>query len=154
MLFGTNLNIRRYTRNEFSGTAATKRTGGVTMANTFDWVEIKTRDVEETATFYENLFGWKVIEKETAEGFEVWIFDTGGEPRVQNLRRGGIWARPKGEPLGVVVYIVVDDIGAILQKVTELGGKVVADKTPQGPAYRAYFTDPSGNLFGLWEETP
>ena len=94
----------------------------------------------------------EITQKETAEGFDYWIFDTGGEPRVQNLRRGGIWLRPKGEPLGVVVYIVVDDIEAALRKVTELGGKVVLPKTPEGPAFKAYFADPSGNLFGLWEE--
>lgn len=122
------------------------------MANTFDWVEIKTKNIEETANFYESLFGWKIIEKETAEGLDVWIFDTGSEPRVQNLQRGGIWLRPEGEPLGVVVYIVVDDIKSVLKKVTKLGGKVVTPKTPQGPNFRACFTDLSDNLFGLWEE--
>ena len=122
------------------------------MANTFDWVEIKTKNIEETANFYESLFGWKIIEKETAERLNVWIFDTGSEPRVQNLQRGGIWLRPEGEPLGVVVYIVVDDIESVLKKVTELGGKVVTPKTSQGPNFRACFTDLSSNLFGLWEE--
>jgi predicted enzyme related to lactoylglutathione lyase len=122
------------------------------MSNTFDWIEIKTGDIEEAAHFYESLFGWRITEKETAEGFDVWLFDTGGEPRAGNLRRGGLWLRPKDEPLGVVVYIVVDDIDAILKKVTELRGRVVGPKTPQGPAYRAYFADPSGNMFGLWEE--
>jgi len=122
------------------------------MANTFDWIEIRTRDVETTATFYESLFGWKVTEKETANGFAVWIFDTGGEPRVQNLRRGGIWLRPEGEPLGVVVYVVVDDIEATLKKVAELGGRAVTPKAPLGAGYGAYFTDPSGNTLGLYEE--
>jgi predicted enzyme related to lactoylglutathione lyase len=122
------------------------------MANTFDWIEIKTKNIEETASFYECLFGWDVIEKETAEGLDVWIFDTGSEPRIQNLRRGGIWLRPESEPLGVVVYIVVDDIEFVLKKVTKLGGKVVTPKTPQGPNFRACFTDLSGNLLGLWEE--
>jgi len=122
------------------------------MPNTFDWIEIRTGDVEETARFYEGLFGWKVTEKETADGFDVWIFDTGGEPRVQNLRRGGIWLRPKGEPLGVVVYVVVDDIEATLRRVTELGGKAVTPKAPLGGGYGAHFADPSGNLFGLYED--
>jgi predicted enzyme related to lactoylglutathione lyase len=99
------------------------------MPNTFDWVEIKTRSARDTAHFYESLFGWKVIQRETADGFDVWIFDTGGEPRAENLRRGGI-----------------------LQRARELGGKVIAGKTRQGPAYRAYFADPSGNRWGLWEE--
>ncbi len=93
-----------------------------------------------------------MIQKETTEGFDYWIFDTGGEPRVQNIQRGGLWLRPEDEPLGVVVYIIVDDIEATLKKVTELGGEVVTPKTRQGPTFRACFTDPSGNLFGLWEE--
>jgi len=122
------------------------------MANTFGWVEIRTKDIAETANFYESLFGWEITEKDTADGFDVWIFDTGGEPRVQNLRRGGIWLRPDGEPLGLVVYVEVDDIETILKKVTRLGGKVVTPKTPQGSNFRAYFSDPSGNLLGLWEE--
>ena len=122
------------------------------MVNTFDWVEIATRNVAEAASFYERLFGWKAIQKETAEGFDVWIFDTGGEPRLENLRRGGIWERPAGDPLGVVVYVVVEDIEAVLHRVTALGGKVLTGKTPRGPAYRACFADPSGNRLGLWEE--
>ena len=123
------------------------------MTNTFDWIEIRIRDMEKSAKFYESLFGWKIVEKETAGGSDVWIFDTGDEPRVQTIRCGGMWSRPEGESLGIVVYIVVDNIESILKKVTELGGKVVTSKTPQGPArFRACFTDPDGNLFGLWEE--
>lgn len=122
------------------------------MANTFDWVEIKTKDIEKSADFYEHLFGWKVIRKEAAEGLDYWIFDTGDKPRTENIQRGGIWLRPSGESLGVVVYIVVDDIEAVLEKIVALEGKVIAPKTEQGPAFRACFADPDGNLFGLWEE--
>jgi len=122
------------------------------MANTFDWVEIRVRDIEKTANFYENLFGWEIVQREATEGFDYWIFDTGDEPRIQNIRRVGMWLRPEGENPGVVVYIVVDDIEGVLKKVAELGGEVVSPKTPQGPAFRACFADPSGNLFGLWEE--
>jgi len=122
------------------------------MTNTFDWVEIRTHNIETTAHFYASLFGWRISEKETAEGFDVWIFDTGGEPRVQNLRRGGIWLRPKSEALGIVVYILVDDIEATLDRVTELGGGIVSPKAPLGAGYGAHFTDPSGNVLGLYEE--
>ena len=122
------------------------------MPNTFDWIEIRTTDIEEVARFYENVFGWRITEQESADGLAVWLFDTGGEPRIQNLRRGGIWARPAGESPGIVVYVLVEDIEATLAKVTALGGKAVGLKTPQGSAYRAYFADPSGNILGLWEE--
>lgn len=122
------------------------------MANTFDWVEIRTRDTERATEFYENLFGWKVVRRETAEGSDYWIFDTGDEPRIENIRRGGMWLRPDDANVGVVVYVLVEDIETVLKRVTDLGGEVVVPKTPQGPAFRAYFTDPDGTLFGLWKE--
>jgi len=122
------------------------------MPNTFAWIEIKTRDIEAAARFYEKVFGWRVTHTDTADGSAVWLFDTGGEPRIENLRRGGIWQKPPGEALGVVVYIVVEDINATLALVTALGGKIVGPKTPQGSAWRACFADLDGNLFGLWQE--
>ncbi len=122
------------------------------MANTFDWIEIRTHDIESTAHFYEQLFGWTITAKETADGLAVWLFDTGNEPRIENLRRGGIWLRPQGEPLGVVVYVLVEDIETTLKKVIDLGGKVVSPKIPIGAGHGAFFQDPSGNTFGLYEE--
>ena len=121
------------------------------MGNTFDWIEIRARDAE-TVRFYEHVFGWRMTERTTADGSTVWLFDTGGEPRLENLRRGGIWSRPAGERPGVVVYVLVQDIEATLEKVTAWGGEVVVPRTPQGSAYRADFADPSGNILGLWEE--
>lgn len=63
-----------------------------------------------------------------------------------------MWLRPAGESVGVVVYIVVDDIDAVLEKVVAFGGEVVAPQAPQGSTLRAYFADPDGNVFGLWQE--
>ncbi|MDD3827040.1 MAG: VOC family protein [Anaerolineaceae bacterium] len=122
------------------------------MANTFDWIEIRTNNMEATAAFYESLFGWKTTDRETADGSDVWIFDTGSEPRIQNLRRGGIWLRPEGERLGFVVYVLVDDIEATLEQVKRLGGEVVGLRIPVGAGHAAYFADPSGNLVALYEE--
>ncbi len=122
------------------------------MANTIDWVEIRTGDIERAEHFYTELFGWETIAKEATEGQEYWIFDTGEEPRVENLRRVGMWARPIGEKLGAVAYIVVDDIDAVLKKVSSLGGGVIAQKVAQGSSYRAVFADPDGNHLGLWQD--
>jgi hypothetical protein len=122
------------------------------MANTFDWIEIGIRDIEKAAEFFEELFGWEVVRRETADGSDYWIFDTGDEPRTENLRRGGLCLRPDGAALGVVVYVVVEDIDAVLGRVATLGGEVVVPRTPEGAASKAYFRDPDGNLFGLWQE--
>lgn len=122
------------------------------MANTFDWIEIRTNHIDETAQFFKSLFGWQITRKLNADGSPVWLFDTGGEPRLENLRRGGFWLRTADEQPNVVVYIAVENIDEVLLKVTQLGGKVVSPRSPQGSAYKAFFTDPSGILFGLWEE--
>ncbi len=124
------------------------------MSNTFDWVEFRTGDIQATASFYESLFGWKIVSKEIAGGTDVWIFDTMSEPRLENLRRGGIWLRPEGENRGVVVYIHVDDIEKTLERVEELGGKVVNPKMVVGAGYAAFFSDPGGNLLGLYQDKP
>ncbi len=59
---------------------------------------------------------------------------------------------PKDKPLGVHVYILVDDIDAVLEKVEGLGGKATLPKGPSGKCFMAFFEDPEGNVFGLWEE--
>jgi uncharacterized protein len=122
------------------------------MSNTFDWIEIRTHHLAETAHFYASLFGWKVTGQETVGGTDVWLFDTGGEPRLRNLRRGGMWMRPEGEPVGIVVYIVVENIEATLKRAVELGGKLIHCKAPLGGGYGACLRDPDGNLLGLYED--
>jgi len=122
------------------------------MANTFDWIEIRTHDVEDSAHFFGQLFGWKVLERIAADRSPYWIFDTGAEPRVQNLRRGALWLRPADQGPRTVAYILVQDIDTTLKKVVDLGGKIVAPKVAEGPAFKAYFASPDGNVFGLWEE--
>jgi predicted enzyme related to lactoylglutathione lyase len=122
------------------------------MPNTFDWIEIRTNDIERAARFYEALFGWNILDREQAGGTDIWIFDTGGEPRLENLRRGGIWMRPAEGGIGVVVYVRVDDIDATLQRVVELGGKVAGPRLSLPGGYAAFFTDPTGNLLGLYQD--
>jgi len=50
------------------------------------------------------------------------------------------------------VYVLVDNIDAILRQVVELGGEVVVPRHAVGPASTACFADPDGNRLGLWQE--
>jgi predicted enzyme related to lactoylglutathione lyase len=51
-----------------------------------------------------------------------------------------------------VIVVDVDSIDATLEKISGLGGSTVVGKTPVGEmGYAAYFTDPEGNVVGLWE---
>ncbi len=120
--------------------------------NTFDWIEIRTNELEKVAAFYTDLFGWKVIEKENAGGTRVWIFDTNNEPRTHNLRRGGMWERPAGEAHGFIVYILVEDIGKLVKRIKELNGEVLSPIIHAGAGRLVLAADPGGNQFGMYEE--
>jgi hypothetical protein len=50
------------------------------------------------------------------------------------------------------VVVDVDDIEATLAQIEQNGGSVLVAKRPVGEmGWTAYFTDPEGNVVGLWE---
>lgn len=110
--------------------------------NRFNWVEIRVRDLEKAKEFYGNLFEWKISGRENKD-FAYWLIDTGEKPG------GGMCRFPKDKPLGVLVYISVDDIDKALEKVVKLGGRVVVPKSREDGNFMATISDPDGNLFGL-----
>jgi predicted enzyme related to lactoylglutathione lyase len=114
------------------------------MSNRFNWVEIRVADLERAKNFYGNLFNWKITGNENKD-YAYWLIDTGEKPN------GGMWRFPKGKPLGVLVYILVDDIDKTLANVVKLGGKVVVPKSKEGQNAMATIADSDGNFFGLYE---
>jgi predicted enzyme related to lactoylglutathione lyase len=57
---------------------------------------------------------------------------------------------------GPVITVGVEDIDAALAKVEQLGGKTVKPRQDigGGMGFTAYFTDPEGNLMGLYQMAP
>jgi hypothetical protein len=110
--------------------------------NRFNWVEIRVRDLEKARNFYGNLFDWKITGDENKD-WAYWLIDTGEKPG------GGMWRFPQGKPLGVLVYISVDDIDKTLIEVVKLGGKVIVPKSKENGNAMATIADPDGNLIGL-----
>jgi predicted enzyme related to lactoylglutathione lyase len=114
------------------------------VTNRFNFVEIRVRDLDKAKNFYGNLFDWKISGDQNRD-WAYWLIDTGEKPG------GGMWRFPEGKPLGVLVYILVDDIDKTLEKVGKLGGKVVAPKSREGENFMATIVDPDANLFGLYQ---
>jgi predicted enzyme related to lactoylglutathione lyase len=55
----------------------------------------------------------------------------------------------------IVNYIGVPSIDAAIEKVKNLGGRLIMDKAPVPQmGYLATCLDTEGNVFGLWEENP
>lgn len=114
------------------------------MPNPIIHFDIGCRDRERSNAFYTSLFDWKTsdygpfskqIDPGTSEGIPGFLTALGHEPHNY-----------------VMVYVQVDDVSAILEKVTTLGGKIVVPETPvPGQGSFAWIQDPDENLMGVWK---
>jgi hypothetical protein len=74
-----------------------------------------------------------------------------GPPSEPGFINGGLLGRSEAIAAPVLT-IEVDDIEATLTRVEEQGGATVSTKQAVGEmGFSAYFTDPEGNLMGLWQ---
>ena len=100
----------------------------------------------ELQDFYSKLFDWKIDSNNPMNYGMVEAISPGIAGGV------GPAAPEQGQGNRVTVYAQVDDIPATLAKVESLGGKTIMPETdvPGGPTI-AMFTDPAGNVTGLFK---
>ncbi len=114
--------------------------------------EIPAEDVDKLKSFYENLFGWKIV-KTLGDFMEYWVIQTvptddQGMPKRPGVN-GGMYKK-QSESNIPVNYIRVEDIDRALIKVVKLGGKVTMDKQEvPGIRYVAQIRDPEGNPIAM-----
>jgi predicted enzyme related to lactoylglutathione lyase len=112
------------------------------------WVELSTPDADASAAFYEALFGWSATEPGPAEG-------TGGYRMFQqgDLRVAGLMPQlEEGRPTAWATYISVEDADATAGRVRDAGGAVVVEPMDVMDIGRmAFFADPGGAVFGIWQ---
>lgn len=107
--------------------------------------EIGVGDGPRARAFYRELFDWKILADESEYG----LVDTGAGSGIN----GGIMQTPEGVPAYVAMYVGVDDLDRYLERAEELGGKTVMEPMPVGEMGSfAMFTDPDGNMIGLFKE--
>src|SRR5437870_3318491 len=108
------------------------------------YLEIPALDINRAAAFYKEVFGWRI----RTRGDGSVAFDDGvGEV-------SGAWVvgrRAVAEP-GLLIYIMVDSVAATCLAVVANGGKIVQSIGADAPEITARFTDPAGNLIGLYQE--
>jgi uncharacterized protein len=104
--------------------------------------EIGCRDQGKTATFFSQLFNWKMQEAGPAT-----MIDTAGNGGIQ----GHITALGHEPHHFVTVYVQVEDVKAYLDKAQTLGGKILVPPVEIPTGTFAWFADPDGNTIGLWK---
>ena len=114
--------------------------------------EIPFDDQERATAFYGEAFGWNLV---PLPEMHYVLATTGpseqGPPSEPGFINGGMLER--GAPVnGPLLVVDVEDIDATLASIEESGGTTVTAKQAVGEmGFSAYFTDPEGNLMGLWQ---
>jgi uncharacterized protein len=108
------------------------------------YLEIPTDDVERSAAFYRGVFGWAT--RKRSDGHAA--FDDTSKEVSGSWVRG----RPPSTDPGLLVYIMVDSIEATMETVVAQGGVIVQPIGGDAPEITARFSDPYGNVLGLYQE--
>jgi predicted enzyme related to lactoylglutathione lyase len=112
--------------------------------NRFTHFELVTGDLEKTAAFYREVFGWQIQKWEGP--VDYWLVTT-GDTSTPGLN-GGLMSN--GHFNGTINTIGTDDIDAAIAKVLAHGGEIILPKDAiPGVGYQAYFKDNAGIIVGL-----
>ncbi len=115
--------------------------------------EIPFDDGDRARGFYKELFGWQAMEMPEM-GYTIVTTgpSTDQGPTEPGYIGGGMLSREQAATDRPVIVVDVDSIDRTLERIAEHGGTTVVGKTPVGDmGFAAYFTDPEGNVVGLWE---
>ena len=117
------------------------------MGNPVVWFEVMGKDGAKLRSFYGELFGWTY---ENVEGMDYGMVQGASADNMPSIP-GGIGTAPEGAPNYQTFYVGVDDIPAALAKAESLGGtKMVGPMELSMGGEIAIFTDPEGNMIGLF----
>ena len=109
-----------------------------------NYVEIPTRDMDATKSFYEKAFSWKFndygpdyagISKKEGSG------EMGGICRADNVSNGGL-----------LVILYPEDLEASWAAVKNAGGRIAREIFSFPGGRRFHFYDPNGHELGVWSD--
>ncbi len=108
------------------------------------YLEIPAVDVNISSSFYQKTFGWNIRKR----GDGAIAFDDGvGEV-------SGTWttSRKPFAEIGILIYIMVNNAKEVIEKIISNGGKIVQPIGKDFPEITARFSDPAGNILGVYQE--
>jgi predicted enzyme related to lactoylglutathione lyase len=108
------------------------------------YMQVPAVDVRASSEFYSRVFGWVV---RGGTDHHLGFTDATGDMI-------GAWVTGRAisrEP-GILPYLSVKSVDAILERVVAAGGEVVTPPYPEGALRVATFRDPAGNVMGVWQQ--
>lgn len=108
------------------------------------YIEIPAVDIDRSVAFYQEVFGWNVRTRgDGSRAFDDGVGQVSGTWRLD---------RKPMTDVGLLVYIMVDSVAETIEKLIRNGGKIVQPIGADAPEITARFTDPAGNILGLYQE--
>jgi predicted enzyme related to lactoylglutathione lyase len=108
------------------------------------YIEIPAIDINASASFYQAVFGWQI--RPRSDGHVA--FDDG----VGQVSGTWVVGRKAATEPGLLIYIMVDSVATTADAVIANGGKIVQPIGMDAPEMTARFSDPAGNVLGLYQE--
>jgi predicted enzyme related to lactoylglutathione lyase len=107
------------------------------------YIEIPAIDIKSSAAFFQKTFGWQVRERgDGSVGFDDGVGEVSGTWTTDR--------KPDTNP-GLMVHIMVADMTVTIETVIANGGKIVQPVDSHSREVTALFSDPAGNIFGLYQ---
>ncbi len=115
------------------------------------WFDLPVRDVLDAMSFYEGLFGWKFVKLSDPVLANYWVIEKDDE-YIGGLRLMTLDNALKKNSDSPVLYFTVEKLDPAVQRVKELGAKLVGERTELGKQRGVYqwFRDREENLVALW----
>lgn len=108
------------------------------------WNELQSPDLDASASFYGDLFGWSVEDMDTPQGRYLTILN-------QSAYNGGMRDLIPPSPPSWLVYFAVEDLDGALVKLGELGGSALTETIDVQIAKLVVVMDPQGAVFALYD---
>ena len=108
------------------------------------YVEIPAIDIQVSANFYRGVFGWNL----RTRGDGAIAFDDA----VGQVSGTWILGRKPMTEAGLLIYVMVDSVAATIDAVVANGGTIVQPIGGDAPEITARFSDPAGNVLGLYQQ--
>jgi uncharacterized protein len=116
----------------------------VNQHGALSWNELASSDINASADFYREMFGWQIAPMEGMAMPYLVITTAAGNSN------GGIRPAQPNEPCYWLVYFGTDDIDATDAKSTELGGTTLVSPMDIGIGKIGVLQDPQGAVFALF----
>ncbi len=108
------------------------------------YLEVPARDIAEASAFFHTVFGWHI----RVRGDGTVAFDDS----VEQVSGTFVLAVPPTTAFGIAIHIMVADIETTMAAIEVGGGTIVEGPGRHLPEITARFTDPSGNLWSLYQD--